>query len=574
MMSTRLLIPVSLIALLGISCGVDQTNTARAFLETNPARLDFELDDFGRIEKTLRLSNTGRAPMTVTRFEVLGAPDDVFRLDVAVPFDLESGEHREVEIAFVPQREGLTQGVLRIESNADNAPERDIPLSGRLGDVHQDPPDAGPDDEEEPDAGPDDEEEPDAGPDDEEEPDAGPDDEEPDAGPTDPVDPSCLRMSDVMEVGTSENGVNDLAIAVGGGKIVVGWWSNARSLQVRELDASTGQPTGVVRSVWSGTASRPTYPIEYLAGAGDQDGVVFFVTEQSNLNVQVHQIDLRGPTPDPKRISLLSTNQLPGSMAATTSRGGILALWQQKSPLSDPSTDPHSLMGLRLDGDAPFAPKELMSLQRSTESTNPNRNSDRFTAAPWGNDLVVAWDGKVGSASPIGVARLDANGDFVAGSVKQVSNSDTTTTNLHPQVVSTPSGLAVAWWQTSSSTRRAVVAELDGSLNSMGDIVLGELGPANVLGGSVAAAAKDSVVLVGWSRYTAGQYGMAKMEGLSFSGIDRSNGEVLAKIEVPRTTVSSSDRLAIAPAGDGWIAAWAESGGKIAVARITCEDDE
>lgn len=571
MVSTRLLIPVSLIALLGISCGVDQTNTARAFLETNPARLDFELDDFGRVEKTLRLSNTGRAPMTVTRLEVRGAPDDVFRLDIAVPFDLESGEHRDVEIAFVPQREGLTQGVLRIESNADNAPERDIPLSGRLGEVHQDPPDAGPDDG--PDAGPDDEEEPDAGPTDEEEPDAGPvDEEEPDAGPTDPVDLGCLRMSDVMEAGTATSGVNDIAIATGGGKTVVGWWTDARSLQVRDIN-ETGNPTGVPRSVFAGTATRPTYPIEYLAAAGDQDGVVFFVTEQSNLNVKVHQIDLRGPTPAPTQIDTLTTNQLPGSMAATTSRGGILALWQQRSQFSDPSPDPHSLMGLRLGGAAPFAHKVLMSLQRTDESKSPNKNSDRFTAVPFGDDVVIAWDGKVGSTSPIGVARLDANGDFIAGSVKQVSKSETTTSNLHPQIVATPAGLAVAWRQTTSNTRRVAIAELDGSLNSPGDIVLGEMGPASATAGSVAAAAQGDIVLVGWTRYTA-TGSTPTMQGLSFSGIDRRTGELLATLEIPRTELSSSDRLAIAPSGSGWIATWAEKGGKIAVARITCETDE
>ena len=343
MMLTRLLFPVSLIALLGIACGGTQTNTTRAFLETNPARLDFELEDFGLIEKTLRLSNTGRAPMTVTRIEVLGAPSNVFRLDIVVPFDLAAGEQRDVAVAFAPLQKGLTQGVLRIESSANNAPERDIPLAGRLGDVTQDPPDGGPIDEtpdagpidETPDAGPIDET-PDAGPIDET-PDAGPIDEAPDAGPidggapdagpVDPVDVGCLRMSAVMDVGTATSSVNDLAIAVGGGKPVVGWWTNKRSLEVRELGVS-GQPTGVVRSVFSGTTTYPTYPLEYLAAGGDQTGVVFFVTEQSNLNVKVHQVDLRGATPVPTQIDLLTTNQLPGSMAAISSRDGILALWR------------------------------------------------------------------------------------------------------------------------------------------------------------------------------------------------------------------------------------------------------
>jgi hypothetical protein len=308
-----------------------------------------------------------------------------------------------------------------------------------------------------------------------------------------------------------------------------------------------------------------------MAAAGDQNGVVFFVTEQSNLNVKVHQVDLRGQTPVPTQIDLLTTNQLPGSMAATTSRGGILALWRQRSQFSDPSLDPHSLMGLRLDGAAPFARKELMSLQRADESKSPNKNSDRFTAAPWGDELVVAWDGKVGSTAPIGVARLDANGDFIAGSVKQVSNSGTTTSNLHPQIVATPAGLAVAWRQTTSTTRRVALAELDGSLSSAGDIVLGEMGPVSATAGSVAAAAQGDIVLVGWTRYTAAG-STPTMQGLSFSGIDRRTGKVLTTFNFPRTEVSSTDHLAIAQSGDGWIATWAEKGNKIAVARITCEE--
>lgn len=602
MMSKRLLLSAVVFTCVGVSCGGDQVDIARPFLNADPARLEFEgASDM----RTLRLTNSGRARLTVSRIEVVGAPEGVFLPAAEVPFNIAGGESRDIEVTFRPQQQGITQGVLRIRSNADNSPERDVALSGRNGDLPQpdggttepdagtepdggtDTPDAGTEEPDagEPDAGTPDAGEPDAGEPDAGEPDAGTDEpdagtpdagepdagtDEPDAGTVDPGGACTIHVSDVREAGTTSDSVNDLALATGGGKTVVGWWTDKRSLQVRELD-SGGVPTGVVRSVFSGTASNPRYPQEYLAAAGDERGVVFFVSEESNFNTKVHQVDLRGATPAAAQLDLLTLNQRPASMAATTSRGGIVGLWRQNAQFTETSY-PHELVGLRLDGAAPFGLKRLLTLQRTDTTKNPNVHSAQFTAAPRGDELVVAWHGQVGSISPISVARLDADGALVDGSVKLVSNGGTGSDNVLPQIVSTNAGLAVAWSRSSASVRRAVVAELDEALDSRGDIDLGELGPTSVTAGSVAAAAQGDIVLVGWTRYTASGSSPVK-QGLSFSGIDRRTGQVLAKIDLSRTAISTyGDYLAITPSGAGWIATWAETGGKVAVARVTCEE--
>jgi uncharacterized membrane protein len=94
---------------------------------------------FGEVEvgtepsvKTVTISNTGTAILTLTDLGVSTSGTAQFSLGKAptLPVNVMPGSAVTVEIAYLPAAAGVAMGTLRINSNAVNAPQVTVPLSG------------------------------------------------------------------------------------------------------------------------------------------------------------------------------------------------------------------------------------------------------------------------------------------------------------------------------------------------------------------------------------------------------------------------------------------------------------
>lgn len=96
--------------------------------------------DFGTVEhkqsKTVvfKLRNSGRAPMTISKLEWLGGPDDASALstpNMTLPLTVKAGEVVDMQVAFAPPSGDYTANtVLTVHSDAANNPELSIEVVG------------------------------------------------------------------------------------------------------------------------------------------------------------------------------------------------------------------------------------------------------------------------------------------------------------------------------------------------------------------------------------------------------------------------------------------------------------
>jgi chitodextrinase len=82
--------------------------------------------------KSVRVSNTGDAPLDVTQLQIVGADASQFQLQTAVglPGSIAPGAFVDVPVAFNPSSEGAKGAALRIVSNDPNEAIADVPLRG------------------------------------------------------------------------------------------------------------------------------------------------------------------------------------------------------------------------------------------------------------------------------------------------------------------------------------------------------------------------------------------------------------------------------------------------------------
>jgi hypothetical protein len=97
-------------------------------LAVAPAGLNFGSSQVGKsLTKSVTLTNSGDAPVTVTQAGLTGAGYTMSGM--AVPLTVAAGQGRTVNVTFSPASAGAAAGSLRITSDAAN-PSLNIPLSG------------------------------------------------------------------------------------------------------------------------------------------------------------------------------------------------------------------------------------------------------------------------------------------------------------------------------------------------------------------------------------------------------------------------------------------------------------
>lgn len=493
--------------LLLVACSGGDTHLAKAFLTVTPGRLDFGA---GAARLPLELRNDGGATLTVSSLEVVDDPQAQLSVERG-PFDLAAGASRTVTIGFVPGQLEL-HATLRLHSNADNAPERDVPVTGASGETNG-------------------------------QPDGGT--VTPDGGTVAP-DGCELELGVPTEVAHTASSVADLAFATGPSGTTLGWWTDDRDLGVRALDGAA-TPTGNARTVFHADASR--FPVGSLSGAADAAGPLFFATEETAFAKQLHRVDLRGASAAHDQLDA-DTDIV--SLAATPRAGGVAALWRR--------TGAQAGVEFLLDaGATPFVP---------VDTGLPSDNTFAHGLVAQGAGFVVTWHGTTGGQTPISGARLDGEGKLVAGSVKTLSSGGTK--NVRPVPVLTTAGLVVAWLQDAGGSRRAAATRLSEGLAALdGDLELGVQGPSGTVAGSLAAAAAGDVAIVAWTRVSSA----GVPQGLAVAGVDRRTGRVLATRTLDVAALAPYVDLAVAPVAAGAALAWTErSSGeqRVQVALVRC----
>lgn len=97
------------------------------FIEVEPLALDFGPVPVGLpVSLSVQVRNLGKSTL-VLQPAVVDAADYSGPTQV---FELEGGERRAVDIVFQPTVEGLRQGVVHLQSNAENAADVSIPVTG------------------------------------------------------------------------------------------------------------------------------------------------------------------------------------------------------------------------------------------------------------------------------------------------------------------------------------------------------------------------------------------------------------------------------------------------------------
>ncbi len=134
-MSTRThsLVALALAAALlgGCQCGGVKTNNAQPSIEATPQSLDFgtSTPDVA-VEKTVSLLNQGQAELVISSIAIAGESASQFSVIQPQSLRVESGGSLSVTLTYRPSGAGNHAARLMIESDASNAPELVVPLTG------------------------------------------------------------------------------------------------------------------------------------------------------------------------------------------------------------------------------------------------------------------------------------------------------------------------------------------------------------------------------------------------------------------------------------------------------------
>jgi len=96
------------------------------------------------VTRSLTLSNSGRGTVTIGSIQVQGADSASFTLLGPPPNALIVGATSKLDLSFLPTRQGAFSARLIIQSDAENAPELNVPLVGTSGGSVGDAGSAGP----------------------------------------------------------------------------------------------------------------------------------------------------------------------------------------------------------------------------------------------------------------------------------------------------------------------------------------------------------------------------------------------------------------------------------------------
>lgn len=124
------------VVLLASACDPSGTTAVRANLVWEPDALDFgDRPVLDELDKPVRLLNVGAAPLDVLAMRIDG--DDAFKLVEAPLEELPGGAERDVLVRFVASEMKDYEATLVIESDDENNPRVEIPLTGRGSTVAQ-----------------------------------------------------------------------------------------------------------------------------------------------------------------------------------------------------------------------------------------------------------------------------------------------------------------------------------------------------------------------------------------------------------------------------------------------------
>lgn len=133
-MSRRARLALALVSVLltACECGRPPLSASRSELAIEPAWLDFGAVVLGRAaEQSLTLSSAGAASLTVEALTLVGAQAAAFEVSPAPSGALSSGDAVVLTVRFTPPAPGVFAAQLLVRSDADNARELAVSLSGR-----------------------------------------------------------------------------------------------------------------------------------------------------------------------------------------------------------------------------------------------------------------------------------------------------------------------------------------------------------------------------------------------------------------------------------------------------------
>lgn len=112
------------------ACGPPDLSRTRPVLVVEPEELDFgERPVLNDLALKVKLSNFGSAPLLLQSIHIDGDDDGAFFLE-AIPEEVVRGHHEDVHVVFLPREMKSYDAVLVIESNDEDQPRVEIPLTG------------------------------------------------------------------------------------------------------------------------------------------------------------------------------------------------------------------------------------------------------------------------------------------------------------------------------------------------------------------------------------------------------------------------------------------------------------
>ncbi len=131
MKPSALLCIVGLAVASGCNCGQPQTRRTHSQIASQPSSIDFGTTAPGsQVTRALEIDNLGDGPLLISALEISGDNASFFSVTDPDPAGLGAGSHVTVSVSYSPTSEGSHWARLTIHSDANNAPELVVSLTG------------------------------------------------------------------------------------------------------------------------------------------------------------------------------------------------------------------------------------------------------------------------------------------------------------------------------------------------------------------------------------------------------------------------------------------------------------